>query len=54
MIGYLALSFAVGVLSCCCSCMMGAFQTSDEENQEYSSYQQARVCFNGIVYDSVM
>lgn len=40
MIVYLALSLAVGVLSCCCSCLAGAFASGDEENQRYFSYQQ--------------
>ena len=42
MIIYLALSLAVGFLSCCCSCLTGAFRTGDEENLQYSGYQQVR------------
>ena len=42
MIVYLALSLAVGVFSCCCSCLTGAFRTGDEENLQYSGYQQVR------------
>jgi hypothetical protein len=37
---YLALSLAVGVFSCCCSCLTGAFRTGDEENLQYTGYQQ--------------
>lgn len=40
MIMYLALSMAVGFLSCCCSCLSGAFATGDEENLRYVGYQQ--------------
>lgn len=42
MIVYLALSLAVGFFSCCCSCLTGAFRTGDEENLQYSGYQQVR------------
>jgi hypothetical protein len=43
MIVYLALSLAVGFFSCCCSCLTGAFRTGDEENLQYTGYQQVRL-----------
>ncbi len=50
MIVYIALSFAVSVISCCCSCLTGAFATGDEENQQYASYEQVRQVENGYTH----
>jgi hypothetical protein len=48
MIIYLALSMAVGFLSCCCSCLAGAFATGDEENLRYAGYHQVRQIWQAV------